>query len=375
MRPFITLLLGLSCIVSYAQKAVVNVQNPLPLNRRDLVEIPVSQLKAKAGWGQMPSIIVRDADGVEVPYQVTHDGLLLVQSLVRPSETTTFSIEQGTPQPCCGKVVGRVRPDRLDDLAWENDRNGWRLYGPGMRKGGAYGIDCFAKNRPEPVLDSLYRNDLVHHVSYHVNHGMGMDAYTVGPTLGAGAPALMMGDSLLFANVYDQVEILDNGPLRFTARLVYRHSDGIRETRLIQQDCGSHLVRCTVSYQGENVPDRLATGLVVHADNPREFVINRQGRYIAYADNVGDPNTRNGQLFTACLYPGAKGRMRYLPMAQEKSRAVGHVLTVVPYRAGEPFTYYFGSGWSQYDVPSMPVWETLLHDYQQQILHPLEISL
>ena len=130
MKPFITFLLGLFCTVSYAQKAVVSVQNPLPLNRRDLVEIPISQLKAKTGWEQMPSLIVRDADGVEVPSQVTHDGLLLVQSFIRPSETTTFSIEQGVPQTCSGKVCGRVHPDRLDDLAWENDRNGWRLYVP-----------------------------------------------------------------------------------------------------------------------------------------------------------------------------------------------------------------------------------------------------
>lgn len=78
-------------------------------------------------------------------------------------------------------------------------------------------------------------------VSYHVDHGNGLDCYKVGPTLGGGTAALMSGDSIIYPYCYATQEILDNGPLRFTVKLVYnpltvKDNSDVIETRLISLD-------------------------------------------------------------------------------------------------------------------------------------------
>lgn len=62
---------------------------------------------------------------------------------------------------------------------------------------------------------------LLKELSYHIDHGHGMDCYAVGPTLGAGVAALMVDDSIIYPWCYKSQEILDNGPLRFTVRLEF----------------------------------------------------------------------------------------------------------------------------------------------------------
>ena len=380
MKPLqhIFLALSLFSTTALAQQTQVNVINPIDLNRRDVVEIPSQQLYARLGVSPGTPVVVKNSDGVEVPSQFTRDGWLLVQSRVHPLETETYTVSVGKPQEYRNDVSGRLYPERRDDLGWENDRNAWRVYGPDLRRDNPHGIDCFTKNQPAPSLDALYQGLFKQKISYHEDHGLGMDAYTVGPTLGCGAPALMRGDSLLYSVVYDEVEIQENGPLRFQARLVYHHPEGFDEIRTLRQDRGSHLVRCTVVCRPTSAAEgkglSILSGCVVHKDNPQAYVINRKAGYVAYADNISSPLKRNGQLFVACLYLQKMQKMRYLPLRQEVADAVGHVVGQQPYAWGQEFTYWFGSGWSLYDVPSMNVWETLLHDYRQQLLHPLEVS-
>ena len=53
-----------------------------------------------------------------------------------------------------------------------------------------------------------------------------MDCYTVGPTLGGGANALLNADGSLFMPLcYKTFKILDQGPLRFTVELTYPERD------------------------------------------------------------------------------------------------------------------------------------------------------
>ena len=75
-------------------------------------------------------------------------------------------------------------------------------------------------------------------LTYHRDHGYGMDAYTVGPTMGAGVPALMEGKEFVYPLCYKEVEILDMGPLRFSARMVFApvqvgQDKDVVETRVI----------------------------------------------------------------------------------------------------------------------------------------------
>ena len=40
----------------------------------------------------------------------------------------------------------------------------------------------------------------------------------------------------------------------------------------------------------------------------------------------------------------------------------------------QTFTYYAGSAWSRYDVPTMQVWRTLMEGYAQQLRQPLVVE-
>ena len=109
------------------------------------------------------------------------------------------------------RACGRQYPERLDDMAWENDLVGFRAYGPALQARGerGFGYDLFTKRgTAAPVLEDMYAkeldadswkqvnelrktdpkaaDELVRTFSYHIDHGYGMDCYAVGPTLGAG---------------------------------------------------------------------------------------------------------------------------------------------------------------------------------------------
>lgn len=69
----------------------------------------------------------------------------------------------GTPDPYNVIACGRYYPERLDDVAWENDLGGYRAYGPALQKRGerGFGYDLFTKyNTTEPILESLYAEEL-----------------------------------------------------------------------------------------------------------------------------------------------------------------------------------------------------------------------
>ena len=103
-----------------------------------------------------------------------------------------------------------ITPKRLDDVCLGRTISlGFRAYGPALqaRNERGFGYDIFTKyNTTEPVLESMYAEELNEEkrakiaelkktdpkaaaelgraISYHVDHGYGMDCYAVGPTLG-----------------------------------------------------------------------------------------------------------------------------------------------------------------------------------------------
>ncbi|MBP5393016.1 MAG: DUF4861 family protein, partial [Bacteroidaceae bacterium] len=236
-------------------------------------------------------LVIENMAGQEVGYQKTYDGKLLLFVSVHPHGKASFIVSKGKPSEPKTYVKGKVYPIRKDDLAWENDRSAYRIYGPALQKTGerSFGIDVWVKNTPELVVEERYVKDhdgnmmedslrkagqkvaladIDRSTSFHLDHGNGMDAYGVGPSLGCGAPALMNDEKLVFPYCYKTCQIHDNGPLRFTAELTYgTTADGITEHRLISLDRGSHFNRMTVWYDGIEKPTSLATGVVLHGDD------------------------------------------------------------------------------------------------------------
>lgn len=368
---------------------VIVVENPLDMDRAaEMVACP-----APAGNYRLV-----DAQGREVPYQITHDGQLVFQASVPALGKAEYRLERGTPAPVDTVAVGSMRPDRRDDIIWENDRSGWRMYGPGthlaLQK--AFGYDVFTKSVPYPVMKDRFDKDhdpaaweqmaawreqgldaradsLLNAISFHVDHGDGMDVYTVGASLGCGTAALLDTTGRLdFPWCWERYQILDNGPLRFRVKVVM---DGGQETRIITSDAGSWFNTVELDYAAlsstysvisseaagvveKSIP--IAAGIVLHDSHPDAYVSGPG--YIGYAD-LGDPNPgANGEIYCGVVMPGA-GEARV---------EQGHILLPSTWEPG--FTYWFGSGWSKGGVPSLEAWNQLLEKEVMLREHPLKVS-
>ena len=366
-------------------KVTVEIQNPTADNRNDVIELDAKSVFSKLGLGGGRQMVVYDGDNTEVPYQLTHDGKLLVQAFVRPQSATTLTIVNGMPSDFRFTAWGRTYASREDDLAWENDRNAWRAYGPAIQNSGQhiYGFDVFNKNVPYPMLETFYNSELTSYglqdrlrkagrgnecdalhrtMTYHRDHGFGMDAYTVGPTLGAGVPALLDGGHFIYPLCYKEAEVLDMGPLRFAVRMTF---GGVRvggdqnvvESRVITLDKGTHLNRLDLTYTNLTETRDVAAGIVVHKSNPEAYVMNKKKGYVAYADPMDHPEAMNGLIYIACLFPDGLDAVKYVPMEKEEAGATGHVVGVGEYKPGSTYTYYFGAAWSKYDMPDMGNWQ------------------
>ena len=385
-----------------AQNVKIIVNNDEKVQRQEVVEVCAKQLYQKMGISYGSPVIVKNALGQQVGYQLTYDSLLLVDASVRPCGTAEFSVEKGTPRQPKVYVTGRQYPERVDDIAWENDRTAYRIYGPALQrnKERAFGVDVWVKNTPDLVVNKRYAIELLNHPSiealksagktqeafdleeattYHFDHGYGLDCYKVGPTLGGGAPALMDNGELVLPYCYRDYQILDNGPLRFTVRVDYNPTTigkdkNIVEHRIISLDKGSNFNRCTVWYDGLSEKRDLAAGIVVHPEDTETMHL--ASNMALYADPTDNPTKQNFQIFVGLLFPEGIDYTRYLYTEQDRQNGnAGHVIGVKSYTPGTRFTYYFGSAWSKNDVRTMDEWK-LRSEQTIDALHvPMNVTI
>ncbi|MCR4921762.1 MAG: DUF4861 domain-containing protein [Bacteroidaceae bacterium] len=363
-------------------------KNSSSTQRHEVIEIDAHRITPILG----SEIVVRDASGIEQPSQITHDGKFLIYVSVRPKGEANYTLHKGKTALHERYVGGRQYPERADDLSFENDKIGFRLYGPATKKKGekAYGQDVWVKRAPALMLDSIYAlnfsknnemdrlrkegkkreaDSLGTATSYHLDHGLGMDCYAVGPTLGCGTPALMRGGQLLFPWCYEEYEILDNGPLRFTALLHFGEMHGAREHRLITADRGSHFFRTTVWYDDLRQASSLAAGFVMRPADTESLTMGKN--YAAYADPTMYPDKHNSQIFVAVAFPNGVNTISKLPSTD--SGNAGHVVGIVRQYQGKPYTYYFGAAWSDYDIRTFEEWQLHVTQFLRQREMPLTI--
>ena len=384
----------------------VTVTNDLSFDRAEMVEVPISEVAKKVQLIDEEQYIVLDAEGNQVAYQITYDDNLLFPVNVKAGDKAVYTVAVGEPIEAEPLVYGRHYPERVDDIAWENDRTAYRAYGPALQAKGerAFGYDAWVKRVPGLVVEQRYANELnpdtqaeiarlrkerkydeanelYHSVSYHVDHGNGLDCYKVGPTLGCGTAALMQGDAILYPYCWKEYEILENGPLRFTVKLTYNPlvvgKDTVIETRTISLAQGSQLNKTVVSYAGLTKAAPVATGLVIHPENPTAYVLEGDKGYIAYADLTDNVNNGNGIIYVGAVMSEnvteAKAQMFSDKEAKERG-ASGHVLAISNYKPETEYTYYWGSGWSKYGFDSMEAWTDYLDRYAQSVRNPLVVS-
>lgn len=378
----------------------VTVKNESKEFRQQVIEIDAQTVYDKLGIHGGRQFIVCDVAGLEVPYQLSSDGKILLDAGVRPKGIQTFTICKGTPRDYPSVCYGRLVPERKDDFAWENDRGAYRIYGPALQRTGekSYGTDVWSKNTPELVIDQRYwledvvmmprveqmrkenraKGDLFYRsISYHNDHGRGMDLYKVGPTLGCGTPALLVDGQLVYPYCFQNYQILDNGPMRMSVAFDYQPTavagDTIVEHRIVTLDKGSNFNRMTVWYEGLTKPQQLASGVVIHSEDKESVVLGKN--YVQYADPTDNVSVNNCQLFVATLYPDGVSKTKKLLFSQPSGGNEGHALGIQNNYQGEPFTYYFGSAWSKYDVRNQQEWQQRIDWTLRLLSDPLQVSV
>jgi hypothetical protein len=371
-------LIGLATLMLSGCKSSLNiiVSNELDISRQDeMVETDAKIVTSHIG----KQFVITDPFGQEVPYQITSDNKLIFQVSVPAKDKISYKVRSGLPAKVDTTCISVYRPDCQDDVAWENDHGGYRLYGPVYKRGGGkvYGYDIWCKSVATPVVNKFYDNH--HHgLSYHIDHGEGFDGYTVGPTLGAGMSALVNSNKeICYQCAYKNYEVLDNGPLRvklkFTIDSCVVDKDTVVETRIITLDKGSWLNRTVVNFANLTSRKQIVSGIVVHTDNS-EYTIDKQHRYMSYVDLSDNINAGNGEIYVGVIGERCDS-IFYQPFSEVIANATGQVLMSNSYIPGESYTYYWGSAWSKGGVESKDAWNNILRATAIKLASPLKIEI
>lgn len=367
----------------------------------EMVEVDASQFEVAEG----ESLVVRNAQGDEIPSQVTYDGKLIFQVDVEAGGVANFTVESGKAADYQTYACGRVYPERVDDVAWESDLIAFRAYGPALQKSGerAFGYDVWVKNNTSlPVVEERYNKELnpetkakiaelrktnpaeadalAASVSYHNDHGNGFDAYKVGPTLGGGATAVLEGGKIVYPYCWAECQVVDNGPLRWTAQLTYnptklKGGKEVVESRTISINKGSFLNKTSVCYKGADVD--VMAGIVLHEEQPRTY-FDSEKYYITYAEPVEAPD--GGELYQAMYFPegwsGAENRL-WSRKDDKPAGAYGHAAAYKSLADGEPMTYWWGALWNkstEVEVATKEAFDKLMAEVVAAKAQPLVVT-
>ena len=344
-------------------------QNELGAARNDeLIELSWSEIVPVLGAVTPGGLVVREIGGLELASQAVDANedaqpeTLLVRISLAASETKTIELTPGTPAAVEKLVHARFVPERLDDFAWENDRTIQRVYGPALQNDpdetSGSGVDVWVKSTPELVMDSWYAG-----ADYHVDHGQGLDGYTVGTGRGAGGVAVWQGGTLYASLDFVTWKVIADGPLRAIFELTYAPWDAagasVSEVKRVSLDAGSWLSRMestiTLAQGGDTT---LAAGL---ASTSGASSLAPDGSWATVWQPLdGD----NGTLGVALVATG--------PVTLEQ--ASEHVLASASVASGGVFAYYAGGGWSKGGFADNAAWNTYVADFAARVASPIKVS-
>jgi hypothetical protein len=254
------------------------------------------------------------------------------------------------------RAYARLVPERKDDLAWENDKVAFRVYGPALRSGPEdSGIDVWCKRVARPVIDKWYFQDRTAGISYHKDHGEGLDAYHVGDTRGCGGLGLWIDDKLVIADTYLSAEIIWTGPEVAEFHTVYRYPVKVEgkpllEYRVTRLHLGERLNEITSTFStqpnqrfrnkksGVKLPYEIAIGLNTQNKGANMTLDGEKGIIAVY-----EPLAGKGLGTGVLVDPATVIRTARLP-ATDKDGKNEHALILV--RPGEQGTVSYRSGFA-----------------------------
>ncbi len=257
------------------------------------------------------------------------------------------------------KAMARYVPERSDDFVFENNFIAGRLYGKALEGNPTSpGIDIWVKMPGKLVADEWYAAAQQDPEYYHHNHGDGKDCYKVSVSLGGGASAVLLDDTIQYpATNYRSYEILEDTPEKVVFVLHYPAWETKGQTialdKKITVTADSYFckVEDTYTFSGAygDVLD-VAAGVFRHVS--QNTIVNEKAASDRYAiwERASDQSIEpeDGMLGVAVYVPNAD----VVRCGNEDE----HGLVIRKVRSGEPFVYYYGSCWSKGNIKTAEDW-------------------
>lgn len=355
----------------------ITVENSLGFDRvGELVEVP--------GVDTVGQHILLNAEGQQVAYQLNGDTLLF-QATVPAAQLANYCWKLGEPEVFAAQVNCSFKSERKDDFFWENDRAGYRMYGPALLpENPSNGVDLWYKSCTQLVGDSMYIRELEMDMPYHIYRGQGVDWYKVGHAVGCGGVVLVASDTCWVGGPYASYQILEQGPLRCRFALHYDSvlvdSVKLQEDIVITVEAGSQFNKAEVRFTGAEVPNLMAgAGIFLH-DSVYSFLQHQEDGCIAYAEPAisdgGVPSIYEKYKAELPADAGECYTAVYLPNLQKSGVYGKQLLALQSYKVGETYTYYFGGEWSKAGrCKSDKEWFEATDRSRQAILSPLKVTI
>lgn len=359
------------------------VSNPLARPRHgEVLSLPLAELLRRRPQWRSSTLAARiegHADWLPVQAYASDGGAvpdrLLVQLDIAPKATEQLEI---LPAPASMPAVpnplfARLVPERDDDFAWENEQVAYRIYGTALEKSGQVfpGIDVWSKRPPRHVVDAWYQRDAEGQrlndpsMSYHIDHGDGLDSYDVGHTPGDGGTAGWLDGVPVPSRNAARVRITALGPVRLRFEVDYpawRVGDAtLQQHKVVTLDAGSHLNQQVVTYRIEGAPRAtVAAGVALHAGAD---LVHDGATQVAVWDTPQKASA--GRIATALLL--APGETARYARTHDASWLLFDVVD------GSSIRFASGAGWSQGDMPDFRAWQSYLYDYSMRWSNPLQV--
>jgi hypothetical protein len=302
---------------------------------------------------------------------------LIFQPQLAPSSQKTFHLKEQPDKPeAVEYCFSRIVPTRIDDYTWENDKVAFRTYGPRAqalveegKEGGiiSSGIDCWLKKVSYPVINKWYKASEEEGISYHEDHGEGLDNYHVGISRGAGGLAIKGADDQYFVSKnFTAHKTLATGPLRTLFQLDYADWQGpqgmIKEQKTISLDYGNNLMKIEVSVQGT---DHIAAGISLQENHggiidKNNLLIFKQNHFETILSNV-------------ILTPQKHFKSQHIYNPQIKDQ--NHLFLDLKI-LNQSLVYYVGFYWSESNqFADHEAWEAHLDHLAIKIENPIQLNI
>jgi len=363
-----------------AQEVSIKVKNPAPFDRPvETIEVNWADLTGKLEISGEDLVEVIDNGKSVVSQTIDEDAngipdMIIWQAAFKSGEEKTFLVRKTARKTGFPAITDAKYILPRKDVAWENDRIAFRIYGGPLAGDVRNGLDVWVKRVPYQIIDKWYGGDSLKgskRVSYHVDHGEGADYFNVGKSLGAGGSALWKGGVLCQPGLFKDQKIIATGPIRAIFRVSYdadTHESGkAKEYKTYTLDAGQNMNKIDISYSltggGEAV--EVAAGLV------------KRKNTVCYSDNgkawlslwgPTDDDSTHGSIGTGIVIP----KEFFKEMREDSS----HYLLIGSTTPAKEMTYYAGAGWTgSGHFKTKEDWNEYLSSFAERISYTMKVTV